>query len=134
MRNTKGQFQLGHSGGRPKGARNRLAAQVFEDILHHWLRTICPIPNRSLFMQRGRGVANGFLSPQIKAGSLLRARWNAPCTQLGYPDWWKGRRFDKPTIGWGAGTTNETTRDTVQRILVGRPGQPGTAAIPKDAI
>ena len=49
-----------------------------------------------------------------------------------YPDWWKGR-FDKPTIG-GAGTTNETTRDTVQRILVGRPSQPGTGAIPKDAI
>ena len=47
-----------------------------------------------------------------------------------YPDWWKGKRCDKPTIGWGAGTTNETTRDTVQRILVGRPGQPGTAAIP----
>jgi hypothetical protein len=36
MRNSKGQFQLGHSGGRPKGARNRLAAQVYEDILHHW--------------------------------------------------------------------------------------------------
>ena len=36
MRNSKGQFQLGHSGGRPKGARNRLAAQVFEDILRHW--------------------------------------------------------------------------------------------------
>jgi hypothetical protein len=33
MRNTKGQFQLGHSGGRPKGARNK---QVFEDILRHW--------------------------------------------------------------------------------------------------
>src|SRR6266566_8199166 len=31
-----------------------------------------------------------------------------------YPDGWKGKRFDKPTIGWGAGTTNETTRDTVQ--------------------
>ena len=30
MRNTKDQFQLGHSGGRPKGARNKLAAQVFE--------------------------------------------------------------------------------------------------------
>ena len=34
-------------------------------------------------MQRACGVASGFLSPQIKAGSLLRARWNAPCTQLG---------------------------------------------------
>src|SRR6266536_770728 len=36
MRHSKGQYQLGHSGGRPKGARNRLAAQVFEDILRHW--------------------------------------------------------------------------------------------------
>src|SRR6266540_3143477 len=36
MRKSKGQFQLGHSGGRPKGARNRLAARVFEDILRHW--------------------------------------------------------------------------------------------------
>src|SRR5215467_12212181 len=42
MRNTKGQFQLGHSGGRPKGARNRLAAQVFEDILRHWCTPAAP--------------------------------------------------------------------------------------------
>jgi hypothetical protein len=45
-----------------------------------------------------------------------------------YPDWWKGRRFDKPTIGWGAGTTNETTRDTVQRV--GRPGPASRARPP----
>jgi hypothetical protein len=36
MRNSKGQFQLGHSGGRPKGARNRLTVRVFEDVLSHW--------------------------------------------------------------------------------------------------
>jgi hypothetical protein len=31
-------FQPGHQikGGRPKGSRNKLAAQVFEDILAHW--------------------------------------------------------------------------------------------------
>src|SRR5262249_21261827 len=51
-----------------------------------------------------------------------------------YPDWWTGRRFDKPTVGWVAGTTGETVRDTVQRILVGRPGQAGTGAIPKGHI
>jgi hypothetical protein len=33
MRNSKGQFQLGHSGGRPKGARNRLASSVYSDVL-----------------------------------------------------------------------------------------------------
>lgn len=47
MRNSKGQFQLGHSGGRPKGARNRLAAQVFEDILRHWCAPAAPGSNLS---------------------------------------------------------------------------------------
>jgi phage terminase large subunit-like protein len=51
-----------------------------------------------------------------------------------YPDWWQGRRFNKPTISWVAGTTGETVRDAVQRMLVGRPGAHGTGAIPKDAI
>ena len=35
-------FQPGHNGGRPKGARNRLAAQVFEDILRHWCEPAAP--------------------------------------------------------------------------------------------
>ena len=34
-RNTRGQFLQGNVG-RPKGARNRLTARVFEDVLAHW--------------------------------------------------------------------------------------------------
>jgi phage terminase large subunit-like protein len=51
-----------------------------------------------------------------------------------YPDWWQGRRFDEPTAAWGSGVTSEMTRDTVQRMLVGRPGYYGTGTIPKDAL
>ena len=51
-----------------------------------------------------------------------------------YPDWWKGRRFDGPTIGWACGVTGEVVRDTVQRVLVGRTGEHGTGAIPKNAL
>jgi phage terminase large subunit-like protein len=51
-----------------------------------------------------------------------------------YPTWWKGRRFDRPVVGWVCGITGEVVRDTVQRVLVGRPGQAGTGAIPKDAL
>jgi phage terminase large subunit-like protein len=51
-----------------------------------------------------------------------------------YPDWWKGRRFDRPTVGWCCGVTGEVVRDTVQKVLVGRPAQIGTGSIPKDAI
>ena len=51
-----------------------------------------------------------------------------------YPSWWVGRRFDKPVVGWACGATGEVVRDTVQKVLVGRPGQQGSGAIPKDAI
>src|SRR5262249_31420284 len=50
------------------------------------------------------------------------------------PDWWEGRRFDRPTNGWACGVTGEVVRDTVQRVLVGRSGSIGTGAIPKDAL
>ena len=51
-----------------------------------------------------------------------------------YPEDWKGKRFDGPTVGWVAGTTNETTRDTVQRILLGRDSERGTGCLPKECI
>jgi phage terminase large subunit-like protein len=47
-----------------------------------------------------------------------------------YPAWWTGRRFSKPTTGWCAGITAETTRDTVQRLLVGRPRGENLGYIP----
>ena len=51
-----------------------------------------------------------------------------------YPDWWQGRRFTKPTVLWCAGVTGESTRDNVQRLLMGRPGNYGTGSIPADCI
>src|SRR5262249_62336235 len=51
-----------------------------------------------------------------------------------YPDWWKGKRFDAPTVGWCCGVSGEVVRDTVQRVLLGRAGSIGTGTIPKDAI
>ena len=54
-----------------------------------------------------------------------------------YPDWWNGKRYDKPPI-WLAGSESyELTRDGVQRLLVGPPDREdewGTGYIPADAI
>ncbi len=36
-----------------------------------------------------------------------------------YPSWWTGRRYDKPILGWGAGTKSSKTRDVNQKMLVG---------------
>ncbi len=51
-----------------------------------------------------------------------------------YPDWWRGRKFDHPVVGWAAGVTGESTRDNPQRLLMGRVGQTGTGSIPGDKI
>lgn len=50
-----------------------------------------------------------------------------------YPDWWEGRRFDRPIRAWAGGASNETTRDICQKELVGQPDDPsakGTGSIP----
>lgn len=58
-----------------------------------------------------------------------------------YPDWWQGRRFDKPVKWWAAGKTNETTRDIIQAKLFGditfagtRKTVAGTGLIPGEDI
>jgi hypothetical protein len=69
----------------------------------------------------------------VHATSAVRLRCTIHATGR-YPEWWQGKRFDKPTVSWVAGTTGETVRDTVQRMLIGRPGHEGIGALPKDAI
>ncbi len=51
-----------------------------------------------------------------------------------YPDWWEGRRYTKPVTAWAGSVSTLATRDTVQRLMMGRPGQHGTGAIPKKLI
>lgn len=50
-----------------------------------------------------------------------------------YPEWWEGRKFNRPVRAWAAGESNDTTRDIIQKELFGNPQDPtrkGTGAIP----
>lgn len=53
-----------------------------------------------------------------------------------YPDWYKGKRFDKPILVWTGSPTNETSREIVQKALIGGTDSYafGTGWIPKDLI
>lgn len=51
-----------------------------------------------------------------------------------YPDWWKGKRWSRGVTGWALGESMESTRDTLQRLLMGRPGEWGTGTIPQSSI
>jgi len=38
-----------------------------------------------------------------------------------YPEWWSGRRWNRPVRAWAASDGYEDTRDGIQRILLGEP-------------
>jgi len=118
-----------------KAAIARLEAEKTRRIVENKLSHYRPYPKQAAFHAAGESHRERLLIAANQSGKSLAGGMECAMHATGrYPDWWEGKRFDRPTIGWGAGTTNETTRDTVQRILVGRPGQPGTGAIPRDAI
>lgn len=51
-----------------------------------------------------------------------------------YPEWWPGRRFDKPTQWWAGGDTTTTVRDILQLALLGPIGEFGTGLIRGDCL
>lgn len=66
-----------------------------------------------------------------RTGKTVAGAYAMTCHLTGrYPHWWKGRRFDEPINAWASGTTNETTRDIVQKELFGDLGKLGTGMIP----
>src|SRR5215475_9469140 len=94
-----------------------------------------PYAKQAEFHRAGATHRERLLMAGNQLGKTLAGGFEAAMHATGrYPEDWKGRRFDRPTVGWACGVTGEVVRDTVQKILVGRVGQEGTVAIPKDAI
>jgi phage terminase large subunit-like protein len=94
-----------------------------------------PYPKQLQFHNAGAKYRERLMCAGNQLGKTLAGGFEAAMHATGrYPDWWKGKRFDAPTVGWCCGVSGEVVRDTVQRILLGRAGAIGTGTIPKDAI
>lgn len=74
--------------------------------------------------------------------TLSMGGYETACHLTGlYPTWWPGRRVTRPIRAWAAGATNETTRDIIQRTLLGSvtgsgssKSVDGTGVIPGDCL
>jgi phage terminase large subunit-like protein len=94
-----------------------------------------PYPKQAEFHAAGAKYRERLLMAGNQLGKTLAGGFEAAMHATGrYPDWWQGRHFDKPTVGWCCGVTGEVVRDTVQKVLVGRSGSIGSDAVPKDAL
>lgn len=86
----------------------------------------------------------------FKAGASFRQRCFIAANRIGktfsaayettlhltgrYPDWWEGRRFEKPIVAWAAGITNKTTKNIIQGELFGSFLDIGSGLIPKEDV
>ncbi len=102
------------------------------------MRNYRPYKKQKSFHDAGlsRGERLLMAGNQLGKTTCGAAEWAMHLTGL-YADWWQGRRFDKPVRLWAGSDTGITTRDNVQKHLIGPPSNQaewGTAMIPKDCL
>lgn len=113
----------------------KLRAEKVRRIKENRLAHYRPYAKQALFHEAGRI----YRERMLKAGNQVGKTWSAGFEMAmhltgRYPAVWNGHRFDKPIAAWAAGITALSTRDTVQRVLLGRKGAFGTGAIPAACI
>lgn len=119
----------------PADHGNAALAAVERLLAQRALEFYEPYPKQMAFHEAGKSFAERLLMAANQVGKTLAAGSETAFHLTGkYPDWWDGRRFARRVIGWTGSPTGQTSRDTVQRILLGRPGEWGTGTIPKTDI
>jgi phage terminase large subunit-like protein len=114
---------------------SRLEAEREQRRAENKLTAYKPYPKQAAFHEAGASCRERLLMAGNQVGKTMAGGMEVAIHATGlYPEWWRGRRFDRPTAGWVAGVTSETVRDTVQKVLLGRSGAHGTGALPKASI
>ncbi|CAB4154977.1 Terminase-like family [uncultured Caudovirales phage] len=119
----------------PKLAYLRILQEIKRRQDRNKLSTYKPYPKQIDFHNRGATHRERL----FRAGNQLGKTWSSAyeiafhLTGL-YPDWWQGKRWARGVTGWALGESMESTRDTLQRLVLGRPGELGTGTIPEKLI
>ncbi len=96
-------------------------------------RLYLPYPKQMAFHEAGLAHRERLFLAGNQLGKTMAGAFEEAAHATGkYPIWWAGRRFDRPTHSWVAGVTGESTRDTVQRALIGESGRGGGALRRRD--
>jgi phage terminase large subunit-like protein len=115
-----------------------LAAELLRRQRTNRLRHYRPYAKQLEFHSKGAGYRERLFMAGNQLGKTFAGAAEAAMHLTGrYPEWWPGRRFDKPITMLAGSESYELTRDGVQRLLVGPPmteEEWGTGYIPKDAI
>jgi phage terminase large subunit-like protein len=110
-----------------------LVKQFKSAIAANKIATYRPYPWQSEFHAAGIDNPERMLMAANRVGKTQSAACEVTFHLTGdYPEWWTGKRFEKPVLVWTGSPTNETSKDIVQAELLGGLGeQLGTGWIPR---
>lgn len=119
----------------PQVARLKLLQELKRRQDGNRLDRYKPYPKQIEFHTRGATFRERLFRAGNQLGKTLSSANEIAIHLTGkYPDWWKGKRWSRGVTGWALGESMESTRDTLQRLLMGRPGEWGTGTIPQSSI
>ncbi|NKF52705.1 hypothetical protein G3R49_19295 [Shewanella sp. WXL01] len=104
------------------------------------LHSFKPYPFQEDFYKSGANYQRRFLCAANRVGKSFSAAYEMALHLTGqYPDWWNGKRFDKPVLAWAVGITGDSTRKVLQKELLGTvvakdEDAIGTGTIPRDCL
>lgn len=121
----------------PTSVKRRLALLMAEKRRRYErtkLNRYAPYPKQIEFHRQGAAVRERMFMAGNQLGKTYSGAAEAAIHLTGqYPDWWEGRRWDRPVRAWVGSDGLKAVRDGAQRLLVGEPSdeaQWGTGLIP----
>ncbi len=92
-------------------------------------------PKHVEFMQMGANKRSRLFCAANRVGKTVTGAYEITCHATGiYPDWWQGKKFNRPVTIWVAGESSISTRDVIQFELLGAYNDLGSGMIPKHLI
>ena len=130
--------QLNFSEAQSRALLKRLEAEIAKRQAETRLTRYAPYAKQLAFHAAGLTHRERLLMAANQVGKTIAGGAEVAFHVTGqYPDWWPGRRFNRPTKWWCASVTSDATRDNVQAKLIGPPESEalaGTGFVPKTAL
>lgn len=110
-----------------------LTARFKRELAENRITKYHPYQWQKDFHDAGKDHAERMLMAANRVGKTQSAACEVVYHLTGnYPEWWEGKRFEKPVLAWTGSPTNETSRDILQAELLGGLGEElGSGWIPK---
>lgn len=87
------------------------------------------------FIEAGKSYRERLFMAGNRVGKSELGAYELTCHSTGrYPEWWNGKKFQRPVAAWVGGDTATTVRDILQKKLLGDIGDFGSGMLRKEDI